>query len=44
MVIIMFHVFRIMYHFVLIPKYRHKVFKEPLLWNVEYPFSKKNSV
>ena len=23
------HVFRIMYHFVWIPKYRHKVFKEP---------------
>jgi len=23
------HIFRIMYHFVWIPKYRHKVFKEP---------------
>jgi putative transposase len=23
------HVFRIMYHFVWIPKYRHKIFKEP---------------
>ena len=23
------HVFRLMYHFVWIPKYRHKVFKEP---------------
>ena len=23
------HVYRIMYHFVWIPKYRHKVFKEP---------------
>ena len=24
-----YHVFRLMYHFVWIPKYRHKVFKEP---------------
>ena len=23
------HVYRLMYHFVWIPKYRHKVFKEP---------------
>jgi putative transposase len=25
----MHHVFRLMYHFVWIPKYRHKVFSEP---------------
>ena len=24
------HVYRLMYHFVWIPKYRHKVFEEPL--------------
>ena len=29
------HVFRIMYHFVWIPKYRHKVFKEPYRENLK---------
>lgn len=29
------HVFRIMYHFVWIPKYRHKVFEEPYRSNLK---------
>ena len=29
------HVFRIMYHFVWIPKYRHKIFKEPYRENLK---------
>ncbi len=40
------HVFRIMYHFVWIPKYRHKVFTEPhrsdlkeIIYKIEYDYN-----
>ena len=40
------HVFRIMYHFVWIPKYRHKVFHEPyrsdlkrIIWKIGYDYN-----